>query len=88
MTGYIKTGQDWPWSHISGPSNDKVDYPITFRAFVLDDANNSYTGSGAIYLDDLTATTSNISSAPPPQLVSSAKPMGVTAVLTSFHALE
>lgn len=61
MTGYIVTGQDWPWGHISGPSNDKIDYPITFRAFVLDDLNNSYTGSGVIYLDDLTATTGDVS---------------------------
>lgn len=62
MTGYIVTGQDWPWGHISGPSNDKIDYPISFRAFVLDDVNNSYIGSGDIYLDDLTATTSDVSS--------------------------
>ncbi|PIE81671.1 MAG: hypothetical protein CSA11_03205 [Chloroflexi bacterium] len=58
MTGYIDTEQDWPWQHISGPKNDTVDYPITFRAFVLDDANNAYKGSGSIYLDDL--TTANI----------------------------
>jgi hypothetical protein len=61
MTGYIVTGQDWPWGHISGPSNDKIDYPISFRAFVLDDVNNSYIGSGVIYLDDLTVTTSDVS---------------------------
>ncbi len=58
MTGYIDTDQDWPWQHISGPRNDTVDYPITFRAFVLDDTNNAYNGSGNIYLDDL--TTANI----------------------------
>jgi hypothetical protein len=54
MTGYIDPSQDWPWSHISGPKNDTVEYPITFRGFVLDDLNNAYTGSGSIYLDDLT----------------------------------
>lgn len=57
MTGYISTGQNWPWTHISGPDNDQVEYPISFRGFVLDDYNSTYIGSGAIYLDDLTATT-------------------------------
>ncbi len=54
MTGYIDVSQDWPWSHISGPQNDVVDYPISFRGLVLDDFNNAYIGSGDIYLDDLT----------------------------------
>jgi len=57
MTGYIDTEQDWPWTHISGPQNDTVDYPIAFRGFVLDDYNNAYTGQGSIYLDDLTSAT-------------------------------
>ncbi|MFZ0545336.1 MAG: protein kinase [Candidatus Promineifilaceae bacterium] len=55
MTGEIDTDQDWPWTHISGPSNEVVDYPIRFRGFALDDLNNAYTGQGEIYLDDLTA---------------------------------
>jgi hypothetical protein len=54
MTGYIETDQDWPWQHISGPQNDTVEYPISFRGFVLDDANNAFNGTGSIYLDDLT----------------------------------
>ncbi|NHZ72162.1 MAG: protein kinase [Aquificales bacterium] len=58
MTGYIDTSQDWPWQHISGPKNDKVDYPISFRGFVLDDTNNAFNDSGDIYLDDF--TTANI----------------------------
>ncbi|MCB8985632.1 MAG: protein kinase [Ardenticatenaceae bacterium] len=57
MTGYIDTEQDWPWTHISGPKNDTVEYPISFRGFVLDDYNNAYTGQGSIYLDDLTSAT-------------------------------
>jgi hypothetical protein len=60
MTGYIDTEQEWPWTHISGPNNDKVDYPISFRGLVLDDFNSAYTGQGTIYIDDLTTTTSNI----------------------------
>jgi hypothetical protein len=83
MTGFIATGQDWPWSHISGPSNDEVDYPITFRGFVLDDVNNSYTGSGTIYLDDLSVTTSSVGSIPTAQPSSPTNPTATTAVVTN-----
>ncbi len=57
VTGRIATGQDWPWTHISGPDNGQVDYPLTFRAFVLDDVNAGYSGSGEIFIDDLSAVT-------------------------------
>jgi hypothetical protein len=53
MSGQIAVGQNWPWTHISGPNNEAVDYPIRFRAFVLDDLANDYVGDGVIYLDDL-----------------------------------
>ena len=54
MVGYIATGQPWPWTHISGPDNGTVDYPISFYALVLDDSPDTYVGSGTIYIDDLT----------------------------------
>lgn len=54
MSGEIDTDQDWPWTHISGPNNDVVDFPIRFRGFSFDDVNNAYVGQGEIYLDDLT----------------------------------
>lgn len=57
LTGRIDTEQNWPWTHISGPDNEEVDYPIQFRAFVLDDGNNTFVGTGDIYLDDLEAVT-------------------------------
>jgi len=57
MEGTIATGQAWPWIHISGPDNGAVDYPIRFRGLVLDDLNPDYTGSGTIYLDDLSVAT-------------------------------
>ncbi len=56
LTGRIAVDQPWPWTHISGPDNGQVDYPLTFRGFVLDDVNDAYEGSGVIFLDDLTAT--------------------------------
>jgi hypothetical protein len=55
MAGAIEPGQDWPWTHIDGPDNGTVDYPVSFTALVLDDKADSYTGSGTIYVDDLRA---------------------------------
>jgi formylglycine-generating enzyme required for sulfatase activity len=54
MTALIQAGQAWPWSHIDGPSNGVVDYPITFRGLVLDDVPDSCACSGVIYIDDIT----------------------------------
>jgi hypothetical protein len=53
MAGTIATGQAWPWTHISGPDNGQVDYPIKFYALVLDDSSDAYSGSGTIYVDDI-----------------------------------
>lgn len=55
LVGYIATGQAWPWAHISGPDNGQVDYPIQFYALVLDDTPDTFSGSGTIYIDDITA---------------------------------
>ncbi len=66
MTGYIDTNQSWPWTVISGGNDPNVDYPISFRGFVLDDKDNAYTGEGAIYLDDLTAVTVAVDATPTP----------------------
>jgi formylglycine-generating enzyme required for sulfatase activity len=54
MTALIQTGQPWPWGHIDGSSNGVVDYPITFRALVLDDVPDNCACSGIIYIDDVT----------------------------------
>lgn len=82
MTGYIDTNQSWPWTIISGGNDPDVNYPISFRGFVLDDRDNAYTGEGVIYLDDLTATT--LSSGGPTPTPSSATPTpGDTAVPTT-----
>jgi hypothetical protein len=54
MTGYIATGQPWPWTPISGPDNGRVDYPISFYALVLDDNPDTFLGRGTIYIDDIT----------------------------------
>jgi serine/threonine protein kinase len=82
MTGLIAVDQKWPWTHISGADNGRVDYPIAFRGFVLDDYSNSYTGQGAIYLDDLSADTTDappVVSNPTP---GNASPPPTTSVVT------
>ncbi|MEW5957271.1 MAG: FHA domain-containing protein [Chloroflexota bacterium] len=45
--------QAWPVGHVSGPDNGVMDYPVSFQAIVLDDAPDSFSGRGVIYLDDL-----------------------------------
>lgn len=55
LAGEIEAGQEWPWSHISGPANGTVDYPIEFYALALDDQDDSFTGSGTIFVDEITA---------------------------------
>ena len=62
MEGAIDASQDWPWTHIEGPNNGKVDYPVSFTALVLDDKGDGYKGSGTIYIDDLRAGTGAVSS--------------------------
>lgn len=64
MTGAIQVDQAWPWTHISGPDNNVVDYPIEFYAFVLDDFNAAYEGDGTIYVDDIQAGTQNLENVP------------------------
>jgi serine/threonine protein kinase len=53
MVGILDANQPWPWAHISGPDNGAIDYPVSFYALVLDDAPDTFTGSGTIYVDEL-----------------------------------
>lgn len=53
MNAWLEPDQAWPAGHVSGPDNGTIDYPISFQALVLDDAPDSYSGRGTLYLDDL-----------------------------------
>jgi serine/threonine protein kinase len=55
MVGVLDVNQAWPWTHISGPDNGVIEYPVSFVALVLDDGADDYVGSGTIYIDDLRA---------------------------------
>jgi len=65
MTALIDTGQPWPWGTIGGPDNGLVDYPIRFSALVLDDAPDTYTGSGTIFIDQVRAIERSEAEIPP-----------------------
>jgi hypothetical protein len=43
------------WDRITEGGNGRLDSPVRVEAIVLDDAPDSFTGSGTIYLDDVTA---------------------------------
>ncbi|MDQ7030118.1 MAG: protein kinase, partial [Ardenticatenia bacterium] len=55
MIGRIDVNQEWPWTHISGPDNGRVDYPIRFAGLVLDDYPDTFQGTGTIYIDEIRA---------------------------------
>ncbi len=74
MAGAIDVTQDWPWTHISGTDNGKVDYPISFLALVLDDKSDTATGKGSIYIDDLRADTGSVSAPPAATKPAAAQP--------------
>ena len=55
MTAWISPERGLYWGHRDGPDNGIVDYPIHFRALILDDQPNDYIGQGTIYIDELAA---------------------------------
>ncbi len=44
----------YPGNRIGVGGNGTVQFPVTFEALVLDDREDSYTGTGIVYFDDLT----------------------------------
>jgi serine/threonine protein kinase len=83
MTAYLDPGQPWPSGHIGGPDNGAIDYPVSFLALVLDDVPDGYSGSGAIFIDDLA---SGAGAQPPPAAtVAPELPSGVVIELRADH---
>jgi len=64
MRAILDPDQPWPAGHIDGSDNGKVDFPISFRGLILDDAPDSFSGSGVIYIDDLSSSDEPIVVAP------------------------
>ena len=69
----LDPSRPWPSGHISGPSNERVDYPIRFYAIVLDRPGSGPL-SGRIYLDDISVWQRESEASPTPQ-----PPSGPTA---------
>jgi hypothetical protein len=65
MTAWLDTGAAWPVGHIDGPSNGVLDFPIDFRALVLDDVPDSFAGSGTLYVDDVSCASGSAPTATP-----------------------
>jgi len=84
MTAVIDTEQEWPFTHIDGVDDGAIDYPISFRAFVLDDYEDSDSGEGVIYLDQLTAVDLSTppTSTPAPQAIATRVPAATVAAIT------
>ena len=55
MTAALDPAQPWPSGPIDGPDNGQIDYPISFQALTLDDGNDSFSGQGTLYIDDLSS---------------------------------
>jgi hypothetical protein len=66
MTALISPNQPWPAGHIDGPSNSAVDFPISFQALVLDDGSDDFSGSGTVYIDDLSGAEGTLPPTPAP----------------------
>ena len=56
MTAPLDVEAPWPAGSLGGPKNGLLDYPISFYALVMDDAPDTYVGSGTIYVDDLSCS--------------------------------
>jgi hypothetical protein len=53
MQAWLDPAASWPAGHIEGPANGVIDYPVDFRALVLDDVPDSFIGNGIVYVDGL-----------------------------------
>ncbi len=66
MTAEIKVSTEWPYDHISGSSNGRIDYPISFNALVLDGIPDNTESESEIFIDNLSSEKYDLSTLPPP----------------------
>ena len=59
--GQLDAPHDWPFQKLGFnydgrlPGDDAITYPIRFYAIVLDDPDDSFMGSGDVFIDDIAA---------------------------------
>jgi eukaryotic-like serine/threonine-protein kinase len=66
MTLNLDTSAPWPQTHISGPDNGRLDYPIAFNSFVFDAEDPARTYQGTLFLGQMTVGSASGPAAPAP----------------------
>jgi hypothetical protein len=56
MTSWFDERRGWPNTHVDGPDNGKLDYPVRFYAVVLDSVPHGQASEGMIFLDEVFTT--------------------------------
>ncbi len=54
----------WPTTHIGGPDNGQLDYPISFDAFVLDGVPDGAASTGTVFIDEVFASSQPLPARP------------------------
>lgn len=60
MTAWFDEARGWPNGTISGSDNGRLDHPVFLYALLVDGVPDGQASSGAIYLDDVSATSAAI----------------------------
>ncbi len=63
LVGYLAPDLAWPSGHISGPENERVDYPVRFNSIVLDRPGAGPL-TGRLYIDEITASVDTVAGEP------------------------
>ncbi len=63
LVGYLAPDLAWPSGHISGPQNERVDYPVRFNSIVLDRPGAGPL-TGRLYIDEITASVDTVAGEP------------------------
>jgi len=56
MTSWFDERRGWPNTHVDGPDNGKLDYPVRLYAVVLDSVPHGQASEGMIFLDEVFTT--------------------------------
>jgi len=56
ITAWFNEELGWPNSHISGPDDGRLSYPVALYALVLDGVPDGRASSGSVYLDEIYTT--------------------------------
>jgi hypothetical protein len=89
MVANFDGARDWPFRAVDESIKDingKITYPITFRGLAIDDAPDTFNGTGTIYVDNLrscSATTTSGSTTPTAATPSATAPVTTTTPIAT-----